>query len=319
MLSAIFAGLVALAIAVSMPALLLSPVEAETGHPPLLVIEAEKPEHTIRLQTGQAVEELPLETYLVGVVLSEMPMSFEPEALKAQAVAARTFAVRQMGGGKHLDVDLCGQSSCCQAWADQETLQEKLGDSWQRYWEKAEAAVKATSGQVLTYDGQLIEAVYFSCSGGMTEDAVAVWGGEVPYLQSVESPGEEQAGKFHTTVSFPRDAFCRIILQAQPLANFSGRAAGWLGSVDRTEGGGVEAMTIGGCRFTGVQLRQLFGLNSTNFDLQMQGDEFIFSVYGYGHRVGMSQYGANAMALAGKSYEEILRHYYEGIKIEKWQ
>ena len=322
MFGSILAGLTALTMAVLAPVLLLPTAGAKAEPPKMLVIEAAEPEQgrrTVRLQVGQAVEELELEEYLVGVVLSEMPISFDLEALKAQAVAARTFALRQMDGGKHAAFDLCGQSSCCQAWAGEAVLEEKLGQCWQNYWDKAETAVKSTAGQVLTYEGELIDAVYFSCSGGTTEDAVAVWGGEVPYLQSVKSPGEEQAGKFHTEEVFSREEFCRIILEAQPLAGLSGRMGSWLGQTTRTAGGGVEKMTIGGCLFTGTQLRQLFGLNSTNFTLSVQGDAFVFSVYGYGHRVGMSQYGANAMAIAGKSYTEILKHYYEGVEVERWK
>ena len=320
-MGAIVVSLTALLMAFITPAMLLTPTDGEAEAPYLLVMEVEQQEEEvmIRLQTGQAVEEFPLETYLIGVVLSEMPMSFEPEALKAQAVAARTFAMRQLENGKHLEFDLCGQSSCCQAWAGQAVLEEKLGNCWESCWNKAAAAVESTAGQVLTYEGELIDAVYFSCSGGVTEDAVAVWGSEVPYLQSVKSPGEEEAGKFHTSVTLSREEFCGKILQVQPLAQLGGRAEGWLGEVSRTEGGGVAEMVIGGCAFAGTQLRQLFGLNSTNFTLETEGDELVFSVYGYGHRVGMSQYGANAMAASGKNYQEILLHYYEGVKIQQRQ
>ncbi len=318
MLGSICAGLAAVLLTVLIPTVLLSPVEINE-EPKLLVIEAEETpqsETFVRLQTGQAVEKLPLEEYLVGVVLSEVPMSFEMEALKAQAVAARTFAVRQLNNGKHEDYDLCGQSSCCQAWAGEEALAQKLGRSWKSYWDKASAAVKSTEGQVLTYDGELIDAVYFSCSGGTTEDAVAVWGSEVPYLQSVTSPGEEIAGKYQTQKDFSREEFCSVILQAQPLANLTGSINRWFGSVSRTEGGGVDEMTIGGVSFKGTELRQMFGLNSTNFTVEVKDDCILFHVIGYGHRVGMSQYGANAMAISGKNYKDILHHYYNGVKIE---
>lgn len=318
-MGSIFAGLAAVLIAAVMPAVLLSPVEL-SEEPKLLVIESAQPaqaERKVSLQTGKSVKELPLEEYLVGVVISEMPMSFEPEALKAQAVAARTFAMRQLEYGKHREFDLCGQSSCCQAWTGEEMLAQKLGKGWKTYWEKASAAVESTKGQVLTYEGELIDAVYFSCSGGATEDAVAVWGGEVPYLQSVKSPGEEQAGKFHSTKEFTREDFCRIILQARPLADLSGRPETWFQSVEHTEGGGIAEMTIGGCVFKGTELRQMFDLNSTNFTVEPKNEKLLFSVYGYGHRVGMSQYGANAMAQEGKTYKQILRHYYEGVEIEE--
>lgn len=321
MMGSILAGLAAITMAVMMPMFLLTPIEVEPEQPRFLIIEEEqmREDLTVRLKVGNEVRELLLEDYLIGVVMSEMPLSFEMEALKAQAVTARTFAFRQMGGGKHMDCDLCDQSSCCQAWVGKETMVAKLGNSWEQYRQKAETAVVSTEGIVLTYDNRLIEAVYFSCSGGATEAAVAVWGSEVPYLQSVESPGEEQAGKYLSEKTVSLDDFRRIILQAQPLADLHGQSKTWLGDVTCTDGGGVAEMEIGGTVFTGTQLRQLFSLNSTNFTLHEEEGNMVFSVKGYGHRVGMSQYGANAMAAEGKNYAEILKHYYEGVSITKWK
>lgn len=318
-MSSIIVGITALFIAFISPAILLQPAEAVEEPARLLVVESqpEAEETIIRLQTGKGVENLDLNTYLTGVLLAEMPMSFEIEALKAQAVAARTFTLRQFQGGKHESADICDQSECCQAWIGQEGLSDKLGDCWKNYWERATHAVEATADLVMTYEGELINAVYFSCSGGATEDAVAVWGGAVPYLVSVESPGEENASKYQTEVSVTREAFCRIILQAQPLADLSGPMEHWVGSVERSKGGGVAEMVIGGVTFTGTELRTLFGLNATNFTLQPENGEMVFEVFGYGHRVGMSQYGANAMAQGGKSFREILAHYYQGVKIER--
>ncbi len=317
---AVLAGVAALFLAFLTPAVLLEPVEPDSVDPKILLVENEPQaaaEPNVRLQTGQIVKELPLDTYLTGVLISEMPMSFSLEALKAQAIAARTFAMRQIQGGKHSGFDLCDQSSCCQAWTGEEGVLRKLGDSWCDYWDKAAAAVAETSGQVLTYKGELIDAVYFSCSGGATEDAVAVWGGQVPYLQSVESPGEEEAAKYHTTVSYTRDDFCRIIKQAQPAVLLDSNEKNWIKSVSRTKGGGVAEINIGGCSFTGTEIRSLFDLNSTFFTLETGADSVVFSVYGYGHRVGMSQYGANAMANEGYSCQEILSHYYQGAEIRK--
>lgn len=314
MVQAVLVGLAALVMAAVSPMVLLQPMEAELPEQKLLIVEPEQEKklETLSLQTGAEVVEIPLETYLVGVVMSEMPMSFELEALKAQAVAARTFAVGQMEDGKHGDFDLCDQSSCCQAWTSEDKLRQKLGDSWQTYWNKAAHAVNATGGEVLTYDGALIEAVYFSCSGGTTEDAVAVWGGQVPYLQSVESPGEEQAARYESHVAVPLAAFRNTVEQAYPEADFSGTPAGWFGSVTRTRGGGVDTMQIGGCSIPGTRLRSLFALNSTNFAVSVTSEAVEFSVLGFGHRVGMSQYGANAMAADGKTYRDILQHYYTG-------
>lgn len=271
---------------------------------------------TVRLLDDGTVRELPLEEYLVGVVLAEMPASFELEALKAQAVAARTFTLRHMEKSKHSDANLCSDSTCCQAWKSKEALQEKLGDAWPDYWKKAQSAVKETAGEVLTYDGQLIDAVYFSCSGGTTEDAVAVWGTEIPYLQSVKSEGEEHVRKFKSQIRVPCTEFKQVVEKANEQASLKGPPSKWIGSVTRSEGGGVLEWMIGGQPFQGTALRKLFHLNSAKFDLSVQEQEIVFDVYGAGHRVGMSQYGANAMAQAGKNYQEILTHYYTDTKVE---
>lgn len=322
MRQAVWMGLFSLLLAVLVPALLLQPIqEPEPETVALVISPAEsKPEPQeamiVRLKSGQSILELPLEEYLTGVVLSEMPASFELEALKAQAVAARTFALRQMEGGKHPDCDLCSDGSCCQAWNSREAMEQKLGDGWLQYWNKAEEAVQQTAGEVLTYAGQLIDAVYFSCSGGATEAAAAVWGSEVPYLQSVSSWGEEDAPPFHSETAVSLERFRSAILAENPEADLSGPASGWFGELTRTAGGGVETLEIGGRPFSGTSLRTLFGLKSAKFDVAIEEGQIVFQVSGYGHRVGMSQYGANAMAKAGSDYRAILQHYYTGVTIE---
>ena len=175
--------------------------------------------------------------------------------------------------------------------------------------------MESTDGQVLEYEGKLIDATFFSCSGGRTEDAAAVWGSSVPYLQPVESPGEEQAQNFHTQVSFPAGAFAQTILAAAPEARLTGDPAAWLGEVALTPGGAVDTMRIGGVLFSGTELRGLFSLRSARFTLGWDGEQFTFDVYGSGHRVGMSQYGAQAMALAGADAETILKTYYTGVEL----
>ena len=167
--------------------------------------------------------------------------------------------------------------------------------------------VAATDGEVLTYEGELIEATYFSCSGGATEDAVAVWGTDVPYLRSVVSPGEEHAAHYTDTVSFSSQTFASRL--GLPL---TGRPATWFSEITYTEGGGVATMKIGTETFYGTQLRKLLGLRSTAFEITMEDDLIIVTTHGYGHRVGMSQYGADAMAASGSTYPEILAYYYQG-------
>ena len=264
---------------------------------------------TIRLIGKDANQEMDLEEYLVGVVLAEMPTSFDEEALKAQAVVARTYAVRaKEGKGKHDDGDICGDSACCQGYLapiDYGGGAEALS--------KVQNAVASTMGQVLTFDGKLIEATYFSCSGGTTEDAVAVWGTDVPYLQSVKSPGEENATYYTDSVQFSVKEFASRLG-----INLTGKSNSWLEGTKYTAGGGVDTMVIGGVTFKGTELRKLLGLRSTAFTMVATDETITVTTRGYGHRVGMSQYGADAMAALGSNYEEILAHYYQGTELKKW-
>ena len=272
-------------------------------------------ERTVTLLTPDGTRELELDEYLTAVVLCEMPPDFEPEALRAQAVAARTFACRQMRGGKHEGGAVCADSACCQAWRSEEELRERFGADFKADWQKAADAVTATHDEVLTYDGALIDATFFSCSGGRTEAAVAVWGSDVPYLQSVESYGEQAALRYASEAEFSPEDFREKILELAPDADLAGVPESWLGAVSYTNGGGVDEIEIGGAALTGVQMRSAFHLNSTQFTLKFTDGAFHFSVLGYGHRVGMSQYGANYMAQQGYSYRVILPYYYRGAQI----
>ena len=260
---------------------------------------------------GQRVEILELDTYLVGVLLAEMPASFGIEALKAQAVAARTCALEFMQNPhKHPVLAVCTESTCCQAYITPEEYQQQGGAP--EDIDKIRKAVADTTGQVLTYQGQLIEATYFSCSGGRTEDAVAVWGTEVPYLQSVESPGEEWANIYSQSVTFSASEFAACLGR-----KLYGSPGSWLGQVRYTRGGGVDTMVLAGKSYTGVQLRELLSLNSTAFTMKAEGNTITVTTSGRGHRVGMSQYGAEAMAATGSTYEQILQYYYQGVRIDK--
>ena len=254
------------------------------------------------------LQQMDLREYLVGVVLAEMPASFESEALKAQAVVARTYTRKRMEGGKHGQAAVCMDSGCCQGWRSGEDYLAQGGKP--SAVEKVRAAVADTDGLVLRYEGRLIDATYFSCSGGVTEDAVAVWGQDVPYLKSVQSPGEEEAPRFFDTVIFsPGDFAGKLGLSA------AGDPGSWFGSVTYTAGGGVETMVIRGKSFSGTQLRSKLGLRSTAFAITVSGDTITVTTRGFGHRVGMSQYGAQAMALSGSSFSEILAHYYTGTEL----
>ena len=279
---------------VSVPAAALSETMPEGAALPVLV------------RAGEEVQEEDLDTYLVGVVLGEMPTDFAPEALKAQSVAARTYAWKAyITGGKHHDGSVCTQSGCCQAYIDPQKYLEQGGSL--EGLAKVRQTVAATSGLVLSYQGELIEATYFSCSGGQTEDAVAVWGTDYPYLQSVESPGEEDAVHYEDVLTYSLQQFqdaLGIVLPDPPEQ--------WFSQVEYTNGGGIASVNIGGQSYTGTQLRSLLGLPSTRFSIQVSSDAVTITTNGYGHRVGMSQYGADAMAVNGSSFQEILAHYYPG-------
>ena len=261
---------------------------------------------TVQVLHNGTIKQIDLDTYLVGVLLGEMPVEFEMEALKAQAVVARTYTLKRCTTGqKHTFGGVCTDSTCCQAYCSVADYISKGGT--QAAIDKVISAVNSTAGQVLTYQGELIEATYFSCSGGRTEDALAVWGTEIPYLQAVDSPGEENAAHYVDSIKLSADEFTRL-LDIKP----KGTPASWFGTVTHTKGGGVDTMIIAGYQFKGTTLRQKLGLRSTAFVMSAVGDSIHITTKGFGHRVGMSQYGAEAMAVKGSGYKSILAHYYPG-------
>lgn len=288
-------------------------VQTKRGQREETVLHSWDKTNSVSLLREGEVQTLTLDDYLTGVVLAEMPPSFELEALAAQAVAARTLACRRLSSPKHDSAALCAKPSCCQAYISEEAAREKYGEDWSKWEAKVRAAVEETDGLAIRYQGELIEAVYFSSAGGATEKAAAVWGGDVPYLQSVESPDAEE--RFTEETRIPIEEFRTAILQETPDAQLEGGPAGWFGAAYRTEGGGVERIKIGGVDYSGVSIRKLFSLRSTNFTVVVEGNDIIFVTRGNGHRVGMSQYGAQAMALEGAGFREILSHYYQGVEI----
>ena len=251
------------------------------------------------LHNGQVLA-MRFDDYLCGVLLGEMPASFHEEALKAQAVAARTYTLKMLRNAqKHVNADICTDYTCCQAYIDPEG-----NDSIQ----KIRDAVYTTTGKVLIFDGDLIEATYFSCSGGRTEAAVEVWGEDIPYLQAIDSPWDADA-KYH------RDMFViseKELLEKLDIYNESEEFT--YSNVIYTDGGGVDTIRIGGSLYSGLEIRKRFGLRSTIFTVSVEEGNVVFRTEGYGHRVGLRQYGADAMASAGHSYDEILSHYYGGIR-----
>lgn len=272
------------------------------------------------------VSEFELEEYLVGVVGAEMPATFPDEALKAQAVAARTFIISKMNSASK-DADthdgsgapVCTDPSHCKAWKSQEELASAWGEEGgkaEEYLTKIKNAVQSTKGEIITYDGKPIAAVYYSMSGGKTENSVDVWGGDVPYLKSVSSSFDQKAPGFNSESAFTTDEFKRVISAENPNVVFADNPELWVSDVVYSEGGGVISLKIGGKEFKGTRLRTLFSLRSHNFTLSFADGLAIFKVKGYGHGVGMSQWGCKYLAEDGKTYVDILKYYYSGVEIE---
>ena len=269
------------------------------------------------LQEDGAIAEMTMEDYLFGVVAAEMPASFELEALKAQACAARTYTVRKQNSSTqaHPEADVCTDTGCCQAFVTREAAEVRWGVSAGEYSQKIAQAIAETDGLGILYQGQPIQAVFFSSAPGYTVDAVEVWGNQVDYLQSVESPEGEEVPNYHSQVVMRGEDVKSAVLAAYPGADLSGDPSGWFGAPAVNEGGTVSSILVGGVTLTGGQVRTLFGLRSACFTVAWDGASFTFSVTGYGHGVGMSQYGANAMAKSGSTYDEILTWYYTGASV----
>ena len=270
------------------------------------------PPRTLLVKTGTGVEEMAMQDYLFGVLAAEMPASFPEEALKAQAVAARTYALYCAASHKHADADVCTDPGCCQAWLGNDELRQRWGADCEQNAARIRSAVEETAEQTLRYQGEPVFAAFHSSSAGLTESSGAVWSPQ-PYLVSVSSP--ETAGDVPGYISTLRCAaldFRDVILSAYPEADFSGPTETWIGELRRDESGRVESLTLGGAAIPGTALRRLFSLRSTAFSLVYEEGSFLFTVTGYGHGVGMSQYGAMVMARDGADYVQILAHYYPG-------
>lgn len=269
------------------------------------------------LRSDGRVEELTMEDYLWGVVAAEMPAAFHPEALKAQAAAARTYTsqLQNSPSPKHEEADLCDNSGCCQAYTDRDAVQLRWGLQAAEYTDKITQAVTETDGLGILFDGTPIQAVFFSSAAGRTVDAAEVWGNAVSYLKSVESPEGEEVPNYHSQVILTCGEVRQKISDRYPGADLSGPPEQWFTQMIRTDGGNVSQITVGGITLTGSQVRLLFSLRSASFSVSCQEGNFVFEVTGYGHGVGMSQYGANAMAEEGANFREILTWYYTGTEI----
>lgn len=289
---------------------------ARVGTPADLTVVMYRPD-------SQKLIPLPLGEYLLGVVAAEMGPEFEEEALKAQMVAARTHAVRRMrkfggpGCPLHPLADVCGLPEYDQAYMDQERLRDKLGViAAYRFWQRLAEAEAATRGLILTYDAAPIDAQYHATSGKYTEDAAAVWGQAVPYLRPVPDPYGQAAPKYTETIALTWADLARALdLRAAALPASTGAPP--VTVLERTPGLRVARVQVGGTVLTGTEFRRRLSLRSTDFTVRSEGGKVLITTYGYGHGVGMSQWGANGMARAGYRYQAILAHYYRGTQLER--
>ena len=280
--------------------------------------DASSPAITVYDHREQAYQKMPLEAYLVGVTAAEMPVSFPLEALKAQAVAARTYTVYHMlhDGCKQYAADVCTSSACCQAYSSDERMRERWGSDYKAYRKKVAEAVSATAGEVLLYDGEPIEALYHSASGGRTENVEDVYGTKLPYLRSVMSTAEAGTAKLTGKKTMTVQAFCDAVNERWEKAGLTAGNAEKKTVVEQTtESGRVQKIRLGGVSVTGRQLRSLLSLDSALFTVSFSAGNVIFETRGYGHGVGMSQTGANVMALGGVTYDKILHYYYTDVNI----
>lgn len=252
------------------------------------------------------INSIDLEEYIIGVVAGEMPASFNEEALKAQAVAARTYAVYKMST-TNKEYDLVSDITN-QVYITEEQMQEKWQEDYSFYYEKVKNAVVATKDLVMTYDGEVICAYYFAMSNGKTEDVSLVFGETRDYLVSVDSSWDESVKNFSYTITLAKSDFCtKLSIDCSNII---------ISEVQRSPSGRVNNITINNQKFQGTELRKLLDLRSTDFEITVLND-IVITTRGYGHGVGMSQYGANEMAKFGKNYEEILKYYYQDVAITK--
>lgn len=267
----------------------------------------------------EEVEEVDLEQYLYHVVSAEMPADFELEALKAQAVVARTYTLFKAQNKKHENADICDESTCCQAWISKEDRLARWEEGKRESnWQKIEQCVQETRGKIVTYNKEPINAFFHSNSGGRTELPVNVWGGsDFPYLQVVETAGEEGYSQYASEVELSKEELLEKLKEKYADIQIDFAKDEEIKILEYTDSNRVKTVQFGNHQLSGVETRTLLGLKSTNFEISKEAETIKFEVKGYGHGVGMSQTGADTLAKQGKNYEEIIHHFYANVEIQE--
>lgn len=261
--------------------------------------------------------------YIKGVVAAEMPIDFHSEALKAQAVAAHTYTLLQIAQelknptpeleGAYLSTDY----QKFQAYVSVDELKEKWGQNFELNYKKLSEAVDPVINEVITYENAPIAAAFHSVSGGKTESSKNVWGRDLSYLTPVVSDGDELSPSYESSVTLTEKEVSHALMQSFPDIKFSKDRTKWFEVLKKTDSGTISEIRVGSVTTTGVKIREIFKLKSANFTVEYKNSDFVFNTFGYGHGVGMSQYGADYMARQGSTYTEILLHYYNGVSIDK--
>jgi len=253
--------------------------------------------------------------YIIGSVAAEMPASYSEEALKAQAVACHTLLEYKKNTDKSESVPEVEASSYFQNYLTKEEMKTRWGDKFDEYYSKIENAVESVSDKIITFENEPIMALYHAVSAGNTGSAEELWGSDIPYLQSVSSPSDRLYSSFSEEKIFSAEEFEKIIKESGDVS-VKGKKEKYIGKTEYFDSGYVKSIVICKKEFTGEEIRKLFSLRSSAFTLEYRDSSFVFETSGYGHGVGMSQYGAECLAKQGFTYDEILRHYYTGVEIQ---
>ena len=268
------------------------------------------------LMDNGEIKEIVLDEYLHGVLSAEMPASYEKEALKAQAIVARTYTMYKiLKDKKHENCDICSNYACCQAWIDDNSKKEKWKDKYDEYNNKIKSAIDETKGKIITYENSPINALFHANSGGKTEIPINVWGGNYPYFAVVETSGENEYSGYASEIEISKEEFINKIKEKYNDFEIDFLNENCIKILEYTESGRVKMIRIGNKEISGVELRSILSLKSSNFVYEILENTIKFKVIGYGHGVGLSQSGSDALARSGKNSDEIINHYYKNIEI----
>lgn len=311
-------SLLVLAVMLILPLSVMKKPEAKAATPAaaITVQNSAETDDAFRILNAETktVTEMSAKEYIFGVLAAEMPALYDQEALKAQAVASYTFACYRRAENADKDYDLTTDFNTDQSFITEEKARERWGEKADEYADKLKNAVNEVENLALTYDGKPILAVYHAVSSGRTEDCKNVWGGDYPYLRAVASPCDTLAPDYISKAVFSEEEVKNKLTEK---CGLSGEPSGWFGKPERTPSLTVTSVDICGTKLSGAEIRALFSLRSASFETEYKDGRFTFTVYGYGHGVGMSQYGANYMAKQGSGFKEILLHYYSGCRVER--